>query len=902
MFRYICELIDKGVVSFEEKGNLSMTENESAQVKGISSDFIVRVVISLALGLICTLLFKIYIYDAYISLLKYPDFGPSLHKGIKPDELTYLYVVFVATSTLIGFLMTWNICNRVELLKNRSYLAFLMIILLIGVSVISSSFLGHKYATQYTYSILRLLLFSLISLIIISVVIQHPRIKPILKLLPKLSSRLFVFLFSIIVLFHLPKLYVLHAMFRESGMAYPAAALFLGFSFLAALLGMVITRGRSYFEQFVVTLFLIMVYIVSIRESWVFWGLDAFHEGETFLALPFMTDERYQFLKDFFPVHGLGRNILHSYYTIFFTDNNLYFSRISQALTYPFIHVLIAACLYRFSNLILVPICFFVLTYLFGLFEERDLSPFLLLAFLIVPLKSDDKRNFILQKWVTGLVLFLASIYSLEYFVFLNIVILVILVHWSFSRLKNAQSSNYPLILISFYLCTFLFFIWLGSSSLHWFEAIQNALNKSPNLLERPLEAPDKFSFIFFFISCFFAIFILFFITQVIFFLRSQSHRISSLELLVAIFSMLSLLFFVRAFNRSDIGHILYAFGVSLPIIISLSLYYRWCSPVFFSAVSLMLLMGFVIQGFVNKNLTIEVLRQRPNYDSRLSQKDVRPAQHFGNIVIPKGVIDNTHITNDELIGLDNLVKEGYKIFDLTNQPVLINGVINSPLVSNDMHTLFYNNYNEQQSVIKQLQLSKKVVILWSANHWSETLDSTYVEYRLPILTSFILKNYTKSYKIGKFILLSNSDLNFTVFKDFNLSYRKYNLGYSPSRMSQYKQEIFSDPISVSTIDPIKGLNPVAISIDLEATGGGDVVIKQMFNGAVISEIFFKAPKGKSKNFIRLNNIPNYYHAGSPMFEITASDPGTKIEKINFFNIAKTVSFKLRGLDVDFPF
>jgi hypothetical protein len=218
------------------------------------------------------------------------------------------------------------------------------------------------------------------------------------------------------------------------------------------------------------------------------------------------------------------------------------------------------------------------------------------------------------------------------------------------------------------------------------------------------------------------------------------------------------------------------------------------------------------------------------------------------------------------------------------------------------MHTLFYNNYNEQQSVIKQLQLSKKVVILWSANHWSETLDSTYVEYRLPILTSFILKNYTKSYKIGKFILLSNSDLNFTVFKDFNLSYRKYNLGYSPSRMSQYKQEIFSDPISVSTIDPIKGLNPVAISIDLEATGGGDVVIKQMFNGAVISEIFFKAPKGKSKNFIRLNNIPNYYHAGSPMFEITASDPGTKIEKINFFNIAKTVSFKLRGLDVDFPF
>ena len=795
--------------------------------------------------------------------------------------MLYLYVVLVAASTTAGCLLTWRMPVTDSVSVGWRWLAMILVMLLVTASVIGAGMIGRDLSSPHEHAVWWALAVTAGA----GCVAGLPVMAPALSLLPALAVRVFAFLFTTIVLFHLPKLYVLHDMFLQSGMKYPTAGLFLGLSALAAAMGLLLARGRSRVEQLLLATLLVAIYLVSIRESWVYWGLDAFHEGESFLAVPLMTSGRYGFLTDFFPVHGLGRNILHGYYMALFGDNNLYFSRVVQALTYPFVHVLVAACLYRYARSLLVPLAFFVLAYLFGLLEERDVSPFLLLAFLLVPLADEDGRAGLLLKLGAGLALFLSAIYSIELFIFLNVAMAATLGHWLVSRVWHGSAGRMPWMHIAFYVALLLFFVSQGGGAQAWLDAVLNTLQKSPNLLQRTLEAPQEFSPLFLLISACFALFMLFFVAQVVAFLRSVSHRTASLDMLVAMVAMLSLMFFVRAFNRSDEGHVLYAFAISLPVMLAVAMHYRWISMRTFSLCSLMVLMLFVAQGLATKTLSLDVLRQRPQYDNRLKQADVRPAENFGAIAVPAGIVGDAQMTRDELATLHALVADGYSLFDMTNQPVLVYGALRSPLVTNDIHTLFYNTYGEQQAAIRRLQAKDKVVVLWSANHWSETLDSTYAEYRLPVLSEYVLRTYPVAYRVGKFILFARRPVLGLFSKNIALR-TNYDLGFAPSRMMPYKNEIMlmGSGVGGGYVHDFRALNVSAALVSVNATGGGKVFVEMKKHGRLICRVGFNVPRGDSQNFVRLSNLPVYVRENPDSVSVVAGDAGSRIVGMQYMS------------------
>jgi hypothetical protein len=277
----------------------------------------------------------------------------------------------------------------------------------------------------------------------------------------------------------------------------------------------------------------------------------------------------------------------------------------------------------------------------------------------------------------------------------------------------------------------------------------------------------------------------------------------------------------------------------------------------------------------------MDVLKQRPGYDARLNRNDVRSLRDFGAIQVPAGTIDDSQMTSAELAGLQSLVKAGYRLFDMTNEPVLIYGAVNSPLVARDIHTLFYNTYREQMEVVSRLKNSDKTLIVWSAGHWSETLDSTYVEYRLPIVSEYVIRTYPYTYRIGRFVIFSKQPL--TEARDESTLLRnRYDLGYAPSRMEPYKQEFESELITkVDAAQNIGESKPDALQIEADATGGGVVAITLLKNGERVCFITFKVPRGKSENFIRLSNLPAYIRYAPDKIAVEEGDVGTRIRVIN---------------------
>lgn len=847
------------------------------------AQIIILLGIAVSLSFIITYFFKIVLYDNYIGVRKFFDYGPTLFLGGQPDILTYLYIMLVVTSFFLGLGLT-SLSTRIPLFIRWTehlinirleWIVIALIFLIVTITAITTDSL---YTVHFRYALY--LLACLSSFVFL---IKKPFLFNKIEALISFAKYIFILIFIAILLFNLPKVPVLIEIFFQSDHKKATTGLFLGMSFFALGLGYFITRLRSRSERLILSLILASIYIISIRESWIYWGLDAFHEGESFLSVNLLINSPYKFLVDFFPVHGLGRNILHSYFASIFSESNLYFYRVVKAITYPFIHVLIFAVLYRYTKKLTIPLGFFVISYLLSFIEELDIEPFLLIAFLMVPLTVKDINN-TARKVVVGVMLFMASIYSLEYFVFLNIAMAITFIHHFYIKIRFGKQPI-PWMHIAFYLSSLVFVVALGSRFIIWVSHVLSAIEKSPNLLERSLVSPNDFSLTFFLLCGFFVVFLLFHLASIVTFLR-KSKNLSAKSMLVAIFSMLSLMFFVRAFNRSDIGHVMYAYSISIPMIIALTIHYKLITE---RTIVLILFIVLIINGWdmyrKHNTLSIDTLKQRPNYDSRLNVNDVQPIQSFGSMQVPAGVISDAQMNTAELEEFQSLVKEGYRFFDMTNQPVLIYGAVKSPLVTDDIYTIFYNSYREQLDVINKLKHNEQTLILWTAGHWSETLDYTYVEYRLPILSSYIISSYPHTYRVGRFVILSQQSLNREIAEG-NMFREKYDLGFAPSRMGPYNQEYVTSLLSSEAeLTNYRESKPDALLIETNAIDGGQLEVVFSKDEKIIGIVTFKVPIGDSNNFIRLSNLPFYIRSNPDSIKVLKGDAGAKIKNINYLKI-----------------
>ncbi len=869
----------------------------------LPAEFIKKIALAIVFSVVVVSLFNIIFYKDYIKVRKFPDYGPTLFSGGQPNILLWLYIVLVVSATGIGWLLTAlsarsSLGDRLR--RNSQYDVGLITIALMILTVTMTAIVTGDMQTEHYRTSLLLLGGTFLGVGVSSISIQKIEtggvsiILHFARRLPKTEQKfaeyakfIFILIFIVIAVFHMPKIPVLYGMAVQASMVKESVGLFLALLFGSAGIGYLLANSPLPSKRLTLSLILSSIYLISIRESWIYWDVDAFHEGESFLTANLLLNGPYKFLEDFFPVHGMGRNILHGYYAGIFSDYNLYFYRIIQALTYPFIHVLIAAFLYRYTRKLFVPMTFFVISYLFGFVEERDISPFFLMALLLIPLKI--KKSDIPLKIAAGIMLFLESIFSLEFFVLLNIAMAVTFICRLYLQIRSRR-FNIPWMYVSYYGGLLAALFLLGSGFSHWLSAVRNALTKSPNLLERSLEARESFSFLPFSLSSFFAVFLLFHLVNSVAFLRGSRRMISDKNMLVVIFSLVSLMFFTRAFNRSDIAHVVYAYSASLPVIVGFALRYKYIRGQDFLLGSLALVI-FLGATYAQKgSFSMNILSQRPIYDERLTRGDVRPLQNFGAIQVPSGTVsDDSHMTQAELNELQSMVRDGYKIFDMSNQPVLIYGAVKSPLVTNDIHTLFYNTYGEQVAVIEKLKFSgNKTIVLWSAGYWTETLDYTYMEYRLPILSEYINTAYRFAYRVGRFTILSDQPLLGKTALTSGIGREQYDLGFAPSRMEPYKQESVSTLASFSADrTSIKGLTPDAIAIDVFAAEKGPIYLQLLSNGLPVCTVTFSVLEGASVNFIRLANLPAYRHSEPTELTVRAGNSNVRVDEVRLLALTK---------------
>lgn len=857
---------------------MSIHRNNAVTANFLNSKVISTVLLASLLGILFTSFFRLYYLDRKLLYAQYPDFGPSLLSGNHPDLLLKLYIVLVVSTTFFATILLFVHPKMTKFLNSWQ-----SVILLGGITTFTYTWitgtLAHETFTPHLEK--SGLLLSLV--IFILLMDKAGKLKAILRIFSDNAENAFFFIFCVILLFHAPKYQVLNELFMQSGLKYESISFFILQIFLTIMIALLLTWNKGARESFILTMVFIGIYVISIRESWINWGLDAFHEGESLLTVPYLFRDS---PNDFFPVHGYGRNIWHGYYVFLFSDNNVYFNRVIVALAYPIVHVLIAACLYKYSRSILLSVIFFVLSYMTGMLEERDIPPLLLIVLLIVPLSNNKNTLHNLRDYVVGMILFFGSLYSIEHFVFINIITLVLILTWLLHTIRRITHNQLANILKAYYLTLIMFGILFFRKADNWINAVLNALEKSPNLLERPLTIPYEFSFTYFTLTILFVCFLTIFISVTVSYFKSSTNPISSADTVFAIMGMLSLMFFVRAFNRSDIAHILYAFSISIPLMIMIVVNKGILKSHHYKSWATLILVLSIVQSFVIKDATLMSLRERPKYDTRLEVTDVRNSEQVGELIFPAATVSDAHVTVQELAGLERLVESGFKIFDMTNQPVLVYGILDNPLVVYDMHTLFFNTYAEQRKIIKSLDNIDSSLVLWSANHWSETLDGTYKEYRLPILSRYILKAYNYNYRIGRFVLLSKTKLDLPEAFDSNQKHDNYNLGFAPSKIRPYDEE-FARDLNAPTAQKVSNLDIDALIVELDAMGGGEVVVAVKSNLKIVCQIVFNAPSGRSDNFIRLSNLPCVNRVDTFEVTINAKDAGTNIIDTQFLSLVE---------------
>lgn len=793
------------------------------------------VIYSLIFGfLLNTFLFK-YVFKDFFLNKKYFDFGPTIYNGSNPDVEMYFYVLFIALSFIFIFIGWWiNKSNNTFITNN--YLRNINLTLIFIVCLLFITPLYAKTEVPMGYLIIFL------STIFFSSLIKNHSFGILLNIL--LAS-----FFLIVFYYHIPKISVLIEIFIQSGRPK------LIFGLLSILLLVMFSismsiRNRPLRYKLIIFFIFVMIFFICIKEYPITWGIDTFHEGEGILNAHYLYSNSYNYYENFFPIHGFFRNTIPSYIAGLFSDNNLYLDRVIKSFYNSFFITVVIFLIYRFSNLSSA-IAFFLLNYTCSLFNPLDISPFFLIALICLTFATKNSKYLF---YIVGSIVGLDSLYSYEFMIFYFIAFVFISGIY-FYKNKFIKSPTRDII-YGFLIAWAVTLIFLNVHIDEFFKYLVELLKMSPNLLDRSLEYPKTQSYYYFVIYVLVPIFIFFYILKPIeYILLNKTNKYA---FVISIVSLVSLMYFTRAFNRSDDGHVIQGLYIFIPIFIAFILKVSKYNRKIFLLFVIIVLSSFVYTQKLNNKNIFEFLKQGAYYDKRLNIESIPKGGHFGSSYIPLLSL-NSLASVEEIDGINILKQNGYTLFDYTNQPYLIYGILGFELTNPDMYTIFSNTLKQQKKIIENLSKSDKTVIAFSSGHWSETLDNTYQEYRLPIVSKYISTNYKFKYKIGKFILLSKEKLPFLIkyekFDDLDFI-TSYNLGMSPSRMKHYKNENINYELkeyssSVSIDNSSDGI--VITTDDIKQNADVRLVFKN--DDSYIFDIKFKSLEQLKENFIRFSNI-----------------------------------------------
>lgn len=786
------------------------------------------VALSAAAGWILTMMIWNAGFSSFLDHKRYYDFGPSLLGNSSPVYEMYFYILLTIMTFLASFVFS-------RFFKPKKHFFY-------GVSQQISEKLFPFFENK-TFE--RILAFVLLAA------------------------------FFTVLYYHIGKMPILLEQAERSGLPQ-ATYIVLSFSFITVfLIAYASSKKSNILSKLIISMTFVSFYFVYLKEWPISWGIDTFHEGESFLTGKLFFAESYRFFQDIIPVHGFFRNVIPSYISILFTDNSLYFERMVGMYYFAFLSTLILLLVYRFTTL-LTTVAFFLLTYTLHFYAVLDLSPFFLFVFLLYSLRKRYGRPIF---FLMGLFLALESLYSYEFMIFVNIALFSFVILYALK--SKFQNSLINLFLIGYFSTWAIFLMFFISELGILFEYIKSLLSKSPNLLERPFSFPQGFSSYSFMIYIFFPLFFLYHMrnTLKLFFLQDSLRRA-----LYFIFSALSLLFFIRAFNRSDDGHILLAFYISFPIILISILQTKYAlQNIFKTIVLILLILLYIPNALENKSVQPSFLKQNIFYDKRIETPNAVPrSNQVGNLSLP-GHSYRNFIGKGELVILKKLIGKNVTFYDFSNQPLLVYGILGNPVITNDYHTLFYNTFKEQEDLIKTLESHPNTAIIFSSNHWSETLDGTYQEYRLPIVSQYLFKTYPYVYKIGRFTLLARNPLPlkhpFIVESTQSLR-RSYDLRYAPMHMKEYKQEQIAKRYNICghgchypQFEILEGTNALNFSTDMAKNT--DITFTFSATNDEPFQIHVRVKKGQHESFVRLDNIPVYIRTAFNNLKITFSDPSS---------------------------
>lgn len=779
-------------------------------------------------------LFKHELEDFFLYK-KYFDFGPTIYNGNNPDIEMYFYILFIALS-FIFLLISWWISKSNEIIITNNYLKNINFTFIVIVCLLFITPLYAKTEISMGYLIIFLLT------ILFSSLVKNHNFFVFLNVLLSLF-------FLIVFYYHIPKMSVLIEIFVQAGRPKLIFGL-LSLLLLSMFLLTMYIRNRPLRYRLIIFFIFVMIFYICIKEYPITWGIDSFHEGEGILNAHYFYNNSYTYYENFFPIHGFFRNTIPSYVAGLFSDNNLYLVRVITSFYNSFFITVVIFLIYRFSNLSSA-IAFFLLNYTYALFNPLDISPFFLIGLICLTFARKNSKYLF---YIVGIFVGLDSLYSYEFMIFYFIAFTFISTIY-FYKNRFIKSSTRDII-CGFLIVWIITLIFLNIHVDEFFKYLVELLKMSPNLLDRPLEFPKNQSYYYLIIYVLVPLFIFFYIlkpTEYILLNKTNKYSFA-----ISIISFVSLMYFTRAFNRSDDGHVMQGLYIFVPLFVAFTLKISKYNRKLFLLFVIIVLGSFVYsQKLSNKNL-FEFLKQGSYYDKRLTLESIPKGGHFGSSYVPLLSI-NSLASTDELEGINILKQNNYKLFDYTNQPFLIYGMFGFELTNPDMYTIFSNTLNQQKNIIENLSKSDKTIILFSSGHWSETLDNTYQEYRLPIVSKYISTNYKFKYKIGRFVLLSKEKLPFLIkYEKFDNSdlISSYNLGMAPSRMTHYKEEniVFELKEYNSLLSIDNSVDGIVITTD-NIKGNSDLRLIFKKNDSFIFDIKFKLSEQLKENFIRFSNL-----------------------------------------------
>lgn len=828
------------------------------------------------------------IYFPVLAERKFADFGPTLFMGDNPDQWTFAYIFFVLGAFPTAWLLTlanrlrWpgaGLLDQLAKIHPGAILATLLPLAFAFELILLRRLDQPIFATGLAVQI------ALIGAIVIYAFLREG---------PQLwADRIAGFLIALtlgsIFLLHIGKFHTVALMGYAAGHFWAVAAVCTIFALCIIAVAMVFPVAKTKRGMITTAVVGFVVYLISISENRVYWGVDVFHEGETVISPMIMLGlDRYT-PDSFTPMHGFGRNIWPGYIATLIEPGNLYLTRLIYTLSLALVPALATLCACYVSNSVRVGVALFLATYFFPIFTSLDVDP---LVFVLVMIafralfrnEADSRADDIA---VSACILAL-SLYSKELLLFVNVAMLASLTPWAITGISQRRFTlprihlYYAGLLIAFLLINALF--------LHRDLAVLEAISKSPNMLERDILPPAALQPSWLFILTFFPLFVWFCLATSSSMMANVGARLSNAHFIVGLLGLIWLMYFLRAFNRSDEGHIIYGFHAATFLIPSLLVHFGAVRKG--TIVALILFAGATSLAIrLNEGHSFaKMFPQSVNVDGRVPAKDVQLLQTVGEIKLPALLPADSLATTEELAALKGLVDTGTPLFDLSNQPVLIYGVVPSEIIDIDIHTLFYGSAKDQTTTAERLRQRPDAVVVWSGNHWTETLDYTYVETRLPLLSNFLLSNFPYIYRVGRFVFLSKTDRSVQLgsnvrpdaFRD------RYELGFAPERLGTYPEETVEVVGSADTLT--FKLDRKASAIVVKAAATATTPVELVLNGKDKDAplvIAFKAIAGDHDYFIRLNNLPRYVTQTLDSVEIRTDPAAFSLKRADILTLIK---------------